>query len=89
MKNKVAPPFQVAEFDIMYNEGISREGDLVDTGAKYEVLKKSGSWYQFEEEKIGQGREAAKKYLRKNPKIANQIFKLIKQRIKEEEQEEK
>lgn len=88
VKNKVAPPFQVAEFDIMYNEGISREGDLVDTGAKYEVLKKSGSWYQFEEEKIGQGREAAKKYLKKNPKIANQIFKLIKQRIREEEQKE-
>ena len=85
VKNKVAPPFQVAEFDIMYNEGISREGDLVDTGVKYGVLKKSGSWYQFEDDKIGQGREAAKKHLKENPKIAKQVFKLIKQKILEEE----
>lgn len=85
VKNKVAPPFQVAEFDIMYNEGISREGDLVDTGVKYGVLKKSGSWYQFEDDKIGQGREAAKKHLKENPKIARQVFKLIKQKILEEE----
>lgn len=89
VKNKVAPPFQVAEFDIMYNEGISFEGDLVDTGVKYGVLQKSGSWYQFEGEKVGQGREAAKKHLRENPKIARQIFKLIKKRILEEEQEQK
>ena len=89
VKNKVAPPFQVAEFDIMYNEGISREGDLVDTGVKYGVLKKSGSWYQFEQEKIGQGREAAKKYLKDNPKIAKQIFKLIKKKISEEEKADK
>jgi recombination protein RecA len=89
VKNKVAPPFQVAEFDIMYNEGISREGDLVDTGVKYGVLKKAGSWYQFEDDKIGQGREAAKKYLKGNPKIARQVFKLIKQKISEEEQAEK
>jgi len=89
VKNKVAPPFQVAEFDIMYNEGISREGDLVDTGTKYGVLAKSGSWYQFDQEKIGQGREAAKKYLKQNPKIAREIFKLIKKRILEEEKAEK
>jgi recombination protein RecA len=89
VKNKVAPPFQVAEFDIMYNEGISKEGDLVDTGVKYGVLQKSGSWYQFEDEKIGQGREAAKKHLKENPKISRQIFKLIKKKISEEEKAEK
>lgn len=85
VKNKVAPPFQVAEFDIMYNEGISKEGDLVDTGVKYGVVTKSGSWYQYGEEKIGQGREAAKKYLKENKKAAGEILKLIKQKSKEEE----
>ncbi|MEA2007080.1 MAG: recombinase RecA [Patescibacteria group bacterium] len=85
VKNKVAPPFQIAEFDIMYNEGISKEGDLVDTGVKYEVVTKSGSWYQYGEEKIGQGREAAKKYLRENKKAAREILKLIKKKSKEEE----
>ena len=86
VKNKVAPPFQVAEFDIMYNEGISKEGDIVDTAVKYDVLKKAGSWYQFGEEKIGQGRESAKDYLRENQKASNEIVKLIKKKIKEEEQ---
>lgn len=85
VKNKVAPPFQVTEFDIMYNEGISKEGDLIDTGVKYGVVTKSGSWYQYGEEKIGQGREAAKKYLRENKKAAREILKLIKQKSKEEE----
>ena len=85
VKNKVAPPFQVAEFDIMYNEGISKEGDLIDTGVKFGVVSKSGSWYQFEKEKIGQGREAAKKYLKQNPKITEKILFLIKQKSKEEE----
>ncbi len=83
VKNKVAPPFQVAEFDIMYNEGISKEGDLVDTGAKYEVLKKAGSWYQYGDEKIGQGREQAKKYLKENPKVAKEIYRLIRKKVKE------
>lgn len=86
VKNKVAPPFQVAEFDIMYNEGISKEGDLVDTGVKYDVLKKAGSWYQFGDDKIGQGREAAKKYLKENAKVSREVLKLIKKKIQEEEQ---
>lgn len=85
VKNKVAPPFQIAEFDIMYNEGISREGDLVDTGVKYGVLKKAGSWYQFGEEKIGQGRESAKNFLRENKKAAKEVFSQIKKKIQEEE----
>ncbi len=85
VKNKVAPPFQVTEFDIMYNEGISREGDIIDTGVKYGVVQKSGAWFQYEDAKLGQGREAAKQYLRENKKIANQILKEIKKKIKEEE----
>ncbi len=85
VKNKVAPPFQVAEFDIMYNEGISREGDLVDTGVKYGVLKKAGSWYQMGEQKIGQGREAAKNFLREDKKAAKEVYEQIKKKLKEAE----
>ncbi|MFH1509127.1 MAG: recombinase RecA [bacterium] len=84
VKNKVAPPFRVCEFDIMYNEGISRHGDLVDSGVHYDLVKKSGSWYEYGEEKLGQGREASKQFLRENPKIANKIEKEIWQKDVEE-----
>jgi recombination protein RecA len=77
VKNKVAPPFQTTEFDIMYNEGISRSGDLLDTGVKLEVVKKSGNSYAFGEEKLGNGREKAKAYLKENPKVFNAIEKAI------------
>lgn len=77
VKNKVAPPFQTAEFDIMYNEGISRSGDLLDTGVKLEVVKKSGNSYAFGEEKLGTGREKAKAYLKENPKIFTAIEKAV------------
>lgn len=85
VKNKVAPPFQTAEFDIMYNQGISKEGDLVDSGVRHGIVKKSGAWFQFEQEKLGQGREAAKKFLKENPKIASKIYKEIKTKINQEE----
>ena len=85
VKNKVAPPFKTAEFDIYYNEGISYEADLVNTGQKYGVIKKSGSWLEFKGKKIGQGLEAAKKFLRENPKIAKEIEEEIKKKAKEEE----
>lgn len=75
VKNKVAPPFREAEFDIMYNEGISREGDVIDLAATNEVVVKSGAWYEYEGQKIGQGREAAKQYLRDNPKVFEKISK--------------
>lgn len=75
VKNKVAPPFREAEFDVMYNQGISREGDVIDLAAKYEVVDKSGAWYEYEGEKIAQGREAAKKFLRENPKVLEKISK--------------
>ena len=73
VKNKVAPPFRKAEFDIMYNEGISREGDLIDTGLLYEVVKKTGNSFLFGDEKLGVGREAAKSYLREHGESARKI----------------
>ncbi len=73
VKNKVAPPFRVAEFDLMFNEGISREGDILDLGAAKDIVQKSGAWYQYEGNKIGQGRESARQFLKKNPEIANEI----------------
>jgi len=78
VKNKVAPPFKSAEFDIMYGKGISREGSIVDIGSETEVLAKSGSWYSFKGERIGQGRENAKLFLAQNPKIMDEIEKEIK-----------
>ncbi|MCA9364368.1 MAG: recombinase RecA [Candidatus Moranbacteria bacterium] len=82
VKNKVAPPFKTTEFDIMYNEGISRAGDLVDTGVKYEVIKKSGNSYSFGEEKLGVGRENAKKTIKESDKLKKEITKQIMEKIK-------
>ena len=77
VKNKVAPPFRVAEFDIMFNEGISKEGDLVELGEAMGVIKKSGSFYSFEDTRLGQGRENAKAFLKENKEMAAQIESLI------------
>jgi|TARA_B110000444_G_C18825144_1_gene589895 recombination protein RecA len=79
IKNKVAPPFKVVEFDLMYGKGISKVGELVDLGAKAGVVEKSGAWYAYKGEKIGQGRENAKTYLEKNPKVAAEIEKIIRE----------
>ncbi|MCH3914921.1 MAG: recombinase RecA [Acidaminococcaceae bacterium] len=73
VKNKVAPPFKQAEFDIMYGEGISNEGCLVDLGAEYNIIDKSGSWYSYNDERIGQGRENAKTFLKEHPDIAAEV----------------
>jgi recombination protein RecA len=73
VKNKVAPPFRVAEFDVMYGEGISREGGLLDVGVAMDVVTKTGAWFTFGETRLGQGREAAKGFLRENPPIAAEI----------------
>ncbi len=77
VKNKVAPPFKVAEFDIMYNEGISYEGDIVDKALEYKLVQKSGSWLSYGDIKIGQGREAAKAFLREDKKIAKELTMTI------------
>ncbi len=77
VKNKIAPPFREAEFDIMYNEGISREGDVLDLATEREIVEKSGAWFAYNGEKIGQGREAAKNYLRENPKVLEKIAKQV------------
>lgn len=82
VKNKVAPPFRTTEFDIMYNEGISLAGDLLDTGIAYGILQKSGNSYSYGDEKLGVGRENAKNYLRENPKMMRQIKKEVWQAIK-------
>lgn len=82
VKNKVAPPFKTAEFDIMYNEGISLPGDLLDAGVKYEVVRKSGNSLSYGEEKLGAGRESAKAFLKENPKVAEKIFKEIAEKAK-------
>lgn len=86
VKNKVAAPFRIAEFDIMYNEGISIAGDLLDTGVKYGVVKKAGNSYTFNEEKLGVGRENAKAALRENRKLMNELQKTVSKRVKELEQ---
>ncbi len=87
VKNKVAPPFRTCEFDIMYNEGISISGDILDSGVTYNIIKKTGNSYYYGEEKLGVGRENAKKYLKDNPKLKEKIRKdIIKQvKVKEEE----
>jgi len=73
VKNKVAPPFKEAQFDILYNEGISKLGDLVDTAVEANIIAKSGSWFSYKEERIGQGRDAVKTYLQNNPKLSAEI----------------
>jgi recombination protein RecA len=79
-KNKVAPPFKQAEFDIMYNEGISREGDILDLGVEEDLVKKSGSWFSYKDEKLGQGRENSKQFLRENPTILDEIETIIREK---------
>jgi len=86
VKNKVAPPFRTAEFDIIYSQGISKEGDILDLAAKLGLVSKSGSWYLIGKEKLGQGREAAKKYLVENPKIAKKLEEEIKKSFSKKEQ---
>jgi len=83
VKNKVAAPFKQTEFDLMYNEGISREGEMLALGEKMEIIKKSGTSYEYNGEKIGRGYDSARTYLKENPKIANEILKAIKARLKE------
>lgn len=77
VKNKIAPPFKQAEFDIMYNAGISRSGDVLDLAVEHNIVEKSGAWFAYNGQKIGQGREAAKQYLTDNPKVLDEISKKV------------
>ena len=81
VKNKVAPPFKTAEFDIMYGKGISRIGDILDIGANLDIITKGGSWYSYNDTKIGQGRDNAKTYLMENPDIADEIEMKIRAKV--------
>ena len=80
VKNKVSPPFKVVEFDLMYGKGISKTGELIDLGAKAEIVEKAGAWYAYKGEKIGQGKENAKLYLEQNPKAAAEIEMAIREK---------
>jgi recombination protein RecA len=79
VKNKIAPPFKQIEFDIMYGEGISKEGEIIDLGVKAGVLEKSGSWFSYEGQRVGQGRENAKAFLKQNPEVSQRIESAIRQ----------
>jgi recombination protein RecA len=81
VKNKVSPPFKVAEFDILYGIGISREGSLIDLGVEQSIVRKSGAWYTYEGDQLGQGKENARNFLRDNPDLANEIEKKIKEKL--------
>lgn len=85
VKNKIAPPFRTAEFDIMYNEGISKTGDVLDLAVLHEIVGKSGAWFDYNDAKIGQGREQTKKYLKENPKVLDEIDKKVRKKVAEEE----
>jgi len=81
VKNKVAPPFKKAEFDILYNEGISKEGELIDLGIEFGIVEKSGAWYSYGSERIGQGRDNVREFLKSNPDTAATIEAKIREKL--------
>ena len=83
VKNKMAPPFRSTEFDVLYGEGISRVGEIIDLGVEYEVIKKSGSWFSYNDTKLGQGRDAVKDLLRDNPELAEEIEAPVREKLAE------
>ena len=89
VKNKIAPPFKEAEFDIMFGQGISKEGDILDIAADLDIVNKSGAWYAYNGDKIGQGRENAKTYLREHPEVRDEIEQQVRAHFKPEEADEK
>ncbi len=81
MKNKVAPPFKQAEFDILYGDGISREGSLIDMGVEQGFVRKAGAWFTYDGDQLGQGKENARAFLRDNPDLADELEKRIKEKL--------
>lgn len=87
VKNKIAPPFRTAEFDIMYNEGISRTGDVLDLAVIHGIVGKAGAWFDYKDSKIGQGREATKVYLKENSKVLDEIEKAVRKKVVESQED--
>lgn len=85
VKNKIAPPFRIAEFDIMYNEGISHSGDVLDLAVQHNIVGKAGAWFDYNDEKIGQGRDKTKEFLKANPKVMDEIEKKVRAKVAEQE----
>ena len=85
VKNKIAPPFRVAEFDIMYNEGISATGDVLDLAVEHAIVGKAGAWFDYADAKIGQGREATKQYLREHPEVLAEIDTKVRAKVAEQD----
>jgi recombination protein RecA len=83
VKNKVAPPFKTAEFDIMYGEGVSKTGEILDLAVEFEIVKKAGSWFSYGDTKLGQGRDSVKILIKDNPELADELELKIKEKIKE------
>ena len=84
VKNKVAPPFRLAEFDIMYGQGVSKVGEILDVAVEHEIVKKSGSWFSYEDTKLGQGRDAVKQMIKDNPELMDELEEKIKAILKVE-----
>ena len=84
MKNKVAPPFRLAEFDIMYGQGVSKVGEILDVAVEHEIVKKSGSWFSYDDTKLGQGRDAVKNMIKDNPELMDELEEKIKVVLKAE-----
>jgi recombination protein RecA len=89
VKNKLAPPFRIAEFDIIYGEGISREGDLIDLGTQNNIIEKSGAWFSFKDTRLGQGRENVKRFLKENPDIAREVEEQLRAKLNLTREEKK
>ena len=88
VKNKVAPPFKVVEFDIMYGKGISKVGEIIDLGVELDIINKAGSWFSYDGNKLGQGRDAVKSIIEDNPELMEELETKIKAKIKGEDLEE-
>ena len=84
LKNKVAPPFRTAEFDIIFGKGICKTGNILDVAVNLDIVKKAGAWFSFNDEKLGQGRDKAKEYLNANPELLAEVEKLVREKLAEQ-----